>query len=392
MRIFISTGEVAGDLQGGILVSALFSQAKKQGIDLEIIALGGDCMTKAGASLLANTTTISSIGLFESLPFVIPTWKIQQIAKKYLQNNSVDVIILIDYLGPNLAIGNFIKKRLTKVPIIWYIAPQYWIWSPFKKDVDTLLKIPDQILAIFPQEAKFYNEKGTPSIYVGHPLLERVKNAPSREEARAKLGINPQQKVISLFPASRKQEIQYLLPVMCQAAQEIKKQVENIHILIPISLSNYRDDIQRKIDEYDLSATLVEGDTLMAIAATDLAITKSGTVNLELGLLKIPQVVIYKVNPITIWIARNILNFSIPFMSPVNLVLMSEIVPELLQEKATVENIVKESLNLLLNDQSKEEMSLNYEKMYNILANGQDTVIEKTAIEVLNFTLNSKLK
>jgi lipid-A-disaccharide synthase len=252
MRIFISTGEVSGDLQGGMLVEALYHQAEKLAIDLEIVALGGDRMAAAGAKLIANTTAIGSVGLFESIPFIFPTWQIQRQAKKYLQENSVELIILIDYLGPNLAIGSYIKDKLPSIPIIWYIAPQYWVWSPLKRDVDALVKIPDRILAIFPEEAKFFQSKGLATTYVGHPLLDRMATAPTREEARAKLGIHSDQKVITLLPASRKQEIKYLLPLMCQAAQQIQIEISNVHFCIPISLPHYRQAIATMVNKYNL--------------------------------------------------------------------------------------------------------------------------------------------
>lgn len=385
MRIFISTGEVSGDLQGGMLVEALYRQAKILAIDLEIVALGGDRMLEAGANLLANTIGIGSVGLIESIQFLLPTWKIQQKAKKYLQNNAIDIVVLIDYLGPNLAIGNFIKDKLPNVPIIWYIAPQYWVWSPFKKDIDTLIKIPDKILAIFPEEAKFFQERGISSTYVGHPLSDRIKKAPTRDKAREILNINPDQKIITLFPASRKQEIKYLLPVICEAAKQIQSKIENVHFLIPVSLPTYRHAIEQKVNEYNLSATLLEDNTLNAIASADLAITKSGTVNLELALLEVPQVVIYKVNPFTMWVARKILNFSIPFMSPTNLVSMSEIVPELLQEKATVENIVNESLKLLFDNEARKKMQLQYQEIKTILANEETNISDRTAKEIISY-------
>ena len=110
MRIFISTGEVSGDLQGAILIDALQKQAIAREIDLEIVALGGDRMAAAGANVLANTTTIGSVGFLEALPFIIPTLKIQNQTKRYLQSNPPDVVVLIDYPGSNLIIGNYIHK------------------------------------------------------------------------------------------------------------------------------------------------------------------------------------------------------------------------------------------------------------------------------------------
>lgn len=388
MRIFISTGEVSGDLQGAMLVKALYSQANIMGIDLEVVGLGGDRMKEAGMKLIANTTGIGSVGLLESLPFVIPTLKVQKLAKQYLHNNTIDVVVLIDYAGPNLGIGNYIKNTIKNLPIVWYIAPQYWVWTPLKQSVEQLLNITDKILAIFPEEAKFYTKKGASVTYVGHPLLDRIKNAPTKQDARMKLGIKSEEKMIALLPASRKQEIKYLLPVICEAAQKIQEKLPEIKFYLPLSLPNYRNAIEETIKSYNLSVNIIEGNSLEVMAAADLAITKSGTVNLELALLKIPQVVIYKVHPFTIWFARKILNFSIPFMSPPNLVLILEIVPELLQEKANSENIFKESLDLLLNENRQQQLQLNYAKMRQVLGESDISICDRTAQEIIKFTLN----
>jgi lipid-A-disaccharide synthase len=387
MRIFISTGEVSGDLQGGMLVEALYRQAQIAGLDLEIIALGGAKMEAAGAKLIADTTTISSLGLFEAVPFILPTWQIQQRAKEYLQANPPELVVLMDYVGPNLAIGSYIHEKLPNLPIIWYIGPQYWVWTPLKQNVEKLVEITDQLLAIFPQEAKFFRDKELSVTYVGHPLLDRIKTAPSREEARETLGLKPEQTAIALLPASRQQEIKYLLPVICEAARQIQVKLPEVHFYLPISLPNYRRAIEEMVKSYNLQATLLAGQTLEAIAAADLAITKSGTVNLEVALLNVPQVIIYKVNPITIWIARHILNFSISFMSPPNLVLREEIVPELLQEKATAENIVNESLELLLNQQRRQQVQLKYQQMRQALGEGEEGISDRTAQEILKFVL-----
>lgn len=384
MQIFISTGEVSGDLQGGMLVSALYQQAQLRGLELNITGLGGQKMQIAGADLIADTTAIGSIGLLESVPFILPTWQIQQKAKKYLQANIPDLVVLIDYVGPNLAIASYLKQKLPQVPIIWYIGPQYWVWTPLEQNVRQLVSVTDKLLAIFPQEAEFYRSKGLESVYVGHPLVDRIKNAPTRLSARQKLGIAEEDTLIALLPASRQQELKYLLPVMCEAVKELQEKLPSAKFYLPISLPQYRTQIQTLIAEYNLNIHLWEGNTLDVIAGADLAITKSGTVNLELALLKVPQVVIYKVNPVTIWFARNILRFTIPFMSPANLVLMEEVVPELLQEKANVNNIVQESLDILLNSDRSSQIQNKYEKIYQTLASGTNSPCDRTATEIID--------
>jgi lipid-A-disaccharide synthase len=382
-RIFISTGEVSGDLQGAFLVEALKRQAEKINLDLEIIALGGSRMAKAGATILADTTGIGSVGILESIPYIIPTIKIQEKAKIYLKKNPPDVVVLIDYLGPNMGIGNYIRHHLPSLPIVWYIAPQEWVWSISQRNTSIIVGVTDLLLAIFPEEARYFEKKGANVQWVGHPLLERMQQAPTRENARQLLGIKEEEKAIALFPASRQQELKYLMPVMFQGAKILQDKYPEIRFFIPLSRENYRDAIEKAIENYNLRAVLLEKQTLEIIAASDLAITKSGTVNLEIALLNVPQVVIYRVNRFTAWVAQHILKFSIPFMSPPNLVLMQEIVPELLQDEVTPENIVSEATELLINQKRRDQVWADYQQMRQQL--GDVGVCDRAAIAIFSF-------
>ena len=387
MRIFISTGEVSGDLQGALLVEALKRQADCAGLELEIVALGGSKMAAAGATLLGNTISIGSVGsLLEALPYVLPTLKIQRRAKQYLQQHPPDLVLLIDYAGANLRLGSYIRRQMPKVPIIYYIAPQMWVWWSNQRDTARIVGMTDKLLAIFPEEARYFQDKGAKVSWVGHPLVDRMQNAPSREEARAALGIAPEQTAIALLPASRRQELKYLLPVMFQAAKAIQTKLPQVHFWIPLSLEIYREPIEQAIQRYGLQATLLSSQTQEALAAADLAITKSGTVNLEIALLNVPQVVLYRVSPFTAWFARTLLKFSIPFMSPPNLVEMKPIVPELLQEQATPENIQHAALELLLNPSRREQTLADYQEMRRAL--GEVGVCDRAAQEILQLLPN----
>ena len=375
MRIFISTGEVSGDLQGSLLIAALQRQAVAVGLTLEIVALGGEKMAKAGAKMLGNTSGIGSMGLIESLPYVIPTLRVQRQAITYLKENPPDLVVLIDYMGPNLGIGTYMKENLP------YIAPQEWVWSMSFQNTNRIVGFTDKLLAIFPEEARYYQQNGANVCWVGHPLIDRMANAPSREIAREKLGIKDTEMTIALLPASRHQELKYLLPVIFQAAQNIQSKLPNIHFWIPLSLETFRNTITAAIKDYGLQATVVLGQQREVFAAADFAITKSGTVNLELALLNVPQVVVYRLNPLTAWIARHILKGSIPFASPVNLVVMREIVPEFLQEKATAENITQATMELLLNSEKRQKTLTGYQEMRYSL--GELGVCDRTAKEIL---------
>jgi len=380
-RIFISTGEVSGDLQGALLIRALRRQAAERGIELEILALGGDRMAAAGATLLANTTAVGSIGIFESLPYLLPTLTIQRRAKAYLKQHPPDLVVMIDYLAPNLAMGQFARKELPGVPTVYYIAPQEWVWSAGAGNTRRIIRISDEIFAVFPEEASYYEKWGGNVTYLGHPLVDQAANFPSREVARQTLGIPPEQVAIALLPASRRQEITYLLPVMAAAAQRIQAAMPKAHFWVPVSQEAFRPALTQTIERFGLRATLVEPSSQMAIAAADLALTKSGTVNLEIALMNVPQVVVYRLNPLTAWIARNLLKFSIPYMSPTNLVLMEDIVPEFLQDLATPEAVSSKALTLLQDDDARQQMLAGYQRVQQAM--GERGVCDRLATRLL---------
>ncbi|MBF2067174.1 MAG: lipid-A-disaccharide synthase [Calothrix sp. C42_A2020_038] len=381
MRIFISTGDVSGDLQGSLLVAALLRQASEVGLSLDIVALGGDKMQKAGATLLGNTATISSFGLLEALPYILPTLKIQRQAINYLKKNPPDLVVLIDYMGPNLVIGNYVRRNLPHIKIVYYIAPQVWVSSLTAKDTKQIIDVCDKLLAIFPAEAKHFQKRAANVTWVGHPLIDRVKEFPPRETARANLQIADDVTSIALLPASRPQELKYVLPVMFQAAQTLQEKLEQVHFWIPLSLDIYKDRIEKAVQKYGLKATIVLGQQKEVLAAADLAITKSGTVNLELGLLKVPQVVLYRLNPFTYWVGTKILKVTFDYASPVNLVAMAEIVPEFIQARATKENLTQAAMELLRNPKRKQQLQVDYQKMRALL--GEEGVCKRAAKEIL---------
>ncbi len=383
MGIFISTGEVSGDLQGGMLVEALRRQ--ESGKDLEIVALGGDRMKAAGATILADTTSIGAVGLLEALPFILPTLQIQRETKKYIQNNAPDVLVLIDYAAPNIAIGSYVKKHLPQVPIVYYIAPQDWA-VPMLGNAGKLTKFVDKLLAVFPEEAKYYQQQGIDATWIGHPLLDRIPDNLTRDTSRKLLGIEPEARIITLFPASRQQEIQQMLPIIGAAAKLLQNKIPQVKFLIPVALDIYQEAIAAIVKQDNLSATIVKGQGLEAIAASDLAITKSGTVNLEIALLEIPQVVLYRIHPVTAWIARKLLRINVPLMSPPNLIVNRQIVPELQQELATPENIAQAAESLLFDSNQRQQMLEDYQEMKSLL--GDRGVAERAAKEILKLAKN----
>ncbi len=386
-RILISTGEVSGDLQGAMLVDALHHQAQQRGVSIEIDALGGDRMAAAGAKLLGNTSGIGSVGLVEFLPFVVPTLAVQRQAKQFLRAHPPDIAVLMDYLGPNLGMGTFIKQAFSSVPLVYYIAPQEWVWAFGKRNTRQLVRLVDHLLAIFPEEARYYADHGANVTWVGHPLVDRMAAVPSRDQARRRLGMAADAAAIALLPASRRQELHSLMPVMFAAARRIQQRLPSVQFWIPLSLNTYRSAIKQAIQDNGLQAKIVTDDVRLVLSAADLAIAKSGTVNLEAAILNTPQIVAYRVHPITAWIARRVLNFSIPFMSPPNLVNMEPVVPEFLQEEATPDALASAALELLLNPEECRHMLEGYDRMRAAL--GEPGACDRAATFILNTLLKT---
>jgi len=378
--IFISTGDVSGDLQGALLVTALQQLAAKSGIDLNIVALGGTKMAAAGAKILADTVSISSMGIVEHLAYVRPSLQARSLAKQYLKTNPPDALILIDYVDPNVAIGKYIKNFFPNLPVYFYIAPQDWVWPRQHKRAKLIVSFIDEIFAVFPVEAQYFTEQGAKTKFVGHPLVDRVATLTSREIARDKLGITDEETAVALIPASRQQELKYILPNIFAAARQIQERLPAVRFWIPLSRPDFQAEIESQIQAYQINATLVTENADLVLAAADLAITKCGTVSLELALLNVPQVVIYRVSKITAWIAKHVIKFSIPYMSPTNLVEMKSIVPELMQDDASPDRIAAESLELLLNSDRRDRMLANYTEMRAAL--GDRGVCDRVAQEI----------
>lgn len=260
-----------------------------------------------------------------------------------------------------MPLAGYLKQRY-RCPIIYYIAPQEYVWAFSKATTRKIVDFTDQILAIFPQEAKYYAENGAAVEWIGHPLVDVMAQLPTRAQAREQLGIPAQQKAIALLPASRTQELRYIFPVLAQAAQHIQAQVPDAHFWIPVALPQFREPIKAAVEQFGLQATLSENPQLI-LAASDLSIGKSGTANLEAALLDVPQIVVYRIHPVNGWLYRKLLHFKVPYISPVNLVQNAAVVPELLQEDVTPQAITQLALELLQPSAARTQMLQQYQQL-----------------------------
>jgi lipid-A-disaccharide synthase len=168
---------------------------------------GGSRMGHAGAKLLGNTTAIGSVGVLEAVPYILPTLRLQKQAQLALDETPPDLAVLIDYMNPNLKVGRYLREQLPQVPVVYYIAPQQWVWAFSKKDTEQIVANSDRMVAIFQAEADYFRSFGADVTWVGHPLVDRYPTPPNRQAARQILGLEPDGPIITLLPASRRQEI-----------------------------------------------------------------------------------------------------------------------------------------------------------------------------------------
>ncbi|MFM9073119.1 MAG: lipid-A-disaccharide synthase, partial [Cyanobium sp.] len=245
VRLLVSTGEVSGDLQGSLLIRALHAEAQRRQLPLEVVALGGQRMQQAGADLLADTSHLGAIGLWEALPMVLPTLRLQRRLRRWLQENPPDGVVLIDYMGANINLGLRLKRLYPSVPISYYIAPQEWAFRLGDGGTTRLIGFSDRILAIFPQEATFYASHGATVTWVGHPLIDTLGALPSRGEARRSLGLPEGVPVLLLLPASRQQELRYVLPPMAAGVALLQKERPLLEVLLPSGLPGFEPTLER---------------------------------------------------------------------------------------------------------------------------------------------------
>jgi len=386
-KIFISTGEVSGDLHGSLLSKALFDEAGKKSLDLEICGLGGERMKKEGVKILQDTTSISAIGIWEALPLLLPTIRIQRKFYKLLKKYPPDCLILIDYMGPNINIGTKLKRSRNNIPIFYYIAPQEWAWRVGNNSTTNLINFSDKIFAIFKQEANFYKRRGGNVFWVGHPMIDLTKKLPSKKVSRTNLKLRENQNILLLMPASRPQELKYILPTFLKTAKKLQLRYPSLVVYIPSCRRVFDEKFRKGLEKFEIKGKVIsqqEDAELMPYiySLAKLALCKSGTVNMELALYGIPQIIGYRVSRVTSFIAKRILNFKVRFISPVNLLMKRFIIPEFVQKNFNEKKIFYKACKLLDLKSEKTKIKKGYILLKKEL--GEEGVVDRAAKEIIN--------
>lgn len=314
-RIFVSAGEPSGDLHGAGVVRALRTRHPEATIE----ALGGPRMASAGATIRYPIEGLAAFGLVEVVFKLRSHLRLLRSLQDDFRAGRYDLVILIDYPGFHLRVAEAARRAGTKV--LYYIAPQLWAWRPGR--ARRLAAAVDRLAVVLPFEQQFFGDLGLRSEYVGHPLVDNDP-WPSREVARARLGIAPESRVLGIFPGSRTQEVRRLWAPFRDAALRLLSEGRCDRVLVAGTLEgNYPDPG---------AVEILRGDAVSLFAAADAALAKSGTTTLEAALADTPMVVAYKVHPFT-WFMFQRLR-TVRWVSLVNLVAEREVVPEMLQQSA----------------------------------------------------------
>lgn len=346
MKYYLIAGEASGDLHGANLMKSL----NAEDADAEFRYFGGDLMQAQGGTLVKHYSEMAFMGFVEVIANLGTIFKNLKKAKNDILDYSPDVLVLIDFPGFNLKVASFAKKHHLKV--FYYISPKVWAWN--QKRVLKIKKVVDRMFCILPFEVDFYKAWGMDVDYVGNPLLDAIDANRADEDfaLRHNLRVNP---VIALLPGSRKQELNKLLPEMVAAAERFP----HYQFIIAGAPGFTLDDYKPFIGQRDIQVIFNETYNLLLNSMG--AVVTSGTATLETALLKVPQVVVYKGNALSVGIAR--LLVKIRFISLVNLIMDEEVVKELIQEDCNPRKIEEELNNILHDPLYRTRMLINYDEL-----------------------------
>jgi len=343
-RYLVVAGEASGDLHGSNLISAL----KVLQPLARFSGMGGSRMREAGVETLFGIERMGTVGVIEVLNEFDHYYKVYRTLLKEIASRKYDAVILIDYPTLNLRLAK--QGRRFDCPVLFFISPQIWAWRKGRiKDIRESVR---KMFVILPFEEKLYLDAGVDAEFLGHPFIDMVHPSRSREESKMKYSLEPGIKTIGILPGSRMNEINSLLGVMVEAAERIRNELGSCQFLLPIADSIDPDLIRERLGSNSLGIQLIQGEAYDVMNICDTVIIASGSATLEAGILGCPMVIVYKLNPLTYWMAR--LLVKIPLVGLVNIVAGEGVVPELIQDKVTAENISAEVL-ALLRDPEKEQ-------------------------------------
>ena len=338
-KIFILTGEPSGDK----LAFSVISKLKKINPDIKYSCVGGTYLKSLGINSIFNLREITYIG-FTSVFFNI--FKIRNRINKTVEEVikfNPDILFSVDSPDFTLRVAEKVKKINKNIKTVHYVAPQVWVWR--KGRVKKFKKFLDYILLLFNFEKKYFDKENISNTFVGHPLLEK-KN---KSKIDLSTMISRNKKIISLFPGSRFSEINILLPILIDFIKLMNNKSNNFFFVFHAPYESKK-FINEKINTSNLNNTEVISDEnikLQILSNSIFAVSKSGTISLEICNVKIPSIIIYKMNFINFMIVK--LLVKIKYANIINIINNKEVIPELIQKECNANEIYKSVVYFLKN-------------------------------------------
>jgi len=330
-KIFIITGEPSGDK----LASTVISKLKKQNPDIEYLSVGGAHIKKLGIQSIFDLKEITYLG-FTSVLFNIFKIrnKINFTVDQIIKFNP-DILFSVDSPDFTLRVAERVKKINNKIKTIHYVAPQVWVWR--KNRVKKIKKFIDHMLLLFKFEKKYFDDENISNTFVGHPLIEKNDNVKTVLNDL----ISGDKKIISIFPGSRKSETNVLLPILIDFIKLMNKK-ENIYSFVLHATDENKEFIINHVKKTDLNNIDVVSDENIKsqiLSNSIFAVSKSGTISLQISSSNVPSIIIYKLNFINFMIFKLLVN--VKFANIINIINNKEIIPELLQNECNAAEIYK---------------------------------------------------
>jgi lipid-A-disaccharide synthase len=365
-RFLIVAGEASGDMYGADVARRLFHKFP----DCQIYGLGGQRMREAGVQLEGDISKTAVIGPFEVVSSLASLYRVFRRLAERVETDPPTAAILIDFPDFNLRLGQRIRDA--GVPVIYYVSPQVWAWREGR--VKQLRRFVNKMLVILPFEEEMYRKAGVDVEFVGHPLVDMVRATKSKEEFCAAYELDPRKPIVALLPGSRRKEVRFILPTLCETAKLISKQKPDAQFVLPMASGLHRRSVENIIRSQPI--TIVTNDTYNAVRYARAAIVASGTATLETALLGTPEVIVYRISQASWLVGRALL--KVRLFGIVNIILGEEVVPELFQERMTPEEVSKITLRLMDDVWVQSRIRGNYEKLRRQLGSGNvsDRVVD----------------
>jgi lipid-A-disaccharide synthase len=372
-RIMIVAGEASGDLHAAKLVKSVLAKQP----DCYFYGIGGSDMRAAGVETLVDSSQLAVVGIIEVLAHRKIIFGTLNRLRELLRTEPPDLLILTDYPDFNLRLAKTAKECGVKV--LYYISPQVWAWRQGR--VKTIRERVDMMAVVFPFEEDFYKKHNVPVCFVGHPLLGEVEPSKSRSELLNEFNLDDDKPVVGLFPGSRKSEIKRLLSIILKSAQQLKKTKPNLQYVLPVASTLNTSEFSEYINETGLDIKVIEQRPYDAIELSDVIITVSGTVTLEIALLKTPMVIINRLSWLSYALVSRLL--KIDSIGLCNIIAGEKIVPELLQKDATIGNITAEINKILDDEDYANSMKKDLSRIRGLLESDIKTEISDVVINML---------